>query len=271
MKQNPITLLVTTLALFLPLCLAAHSQTAAPGMITQAHGERILFIGNSYTGINNLPKIYQDIVASTGAVAPEVSAVTPGGRTLEQHLSNANTLQLVDQGKWDVVVLQGQSQEAAMSEKFDNMRVSFLKGAKGLCARVKAASPKAKIVFYQTWARHADYWSNPKADLNLGKNPREMQSWNQKWYRQAATQNLGSVVAPVGDAWQLNYLSAHAMRLHAKDNSHPALSGSYLAGIVLYTTIHPSAKLNVPFCGKLSEAEAAYLQGIASQALHPAR
>ena len=239
-------------------------------MIAQAHGERVLFIGNSYTSVNNLPKIYQDIVASTGVVAPEVSAVTPGGRTLEQHLSNADTLQLVDQGQWDVVVLQGQSQEAAMSEPFANIRASFLKGAKGLCARIKAASPKAKIVFYQTWARHADYWNNPQPDLNLGKNPGEMQSWNQKWYRQAAAENHGPVVAPVGDAWQLNYLSAHPVRLHAKDNSHPALSGSYLASLVLYATIHPSAKLNISFRANLSDAEAAHLQGIASQSLRPA-
>ena len=28
--------------------------------------ERLLFIGNSYTGVNNLPKIYQDLVASAG-------------------------------------------------------------------------------------------------------------------------------------------------------------------------------------------------------------
>lgn len=271
MKQNPVTLLVTALALFSPLCLPTQAQAAGPGTITRAHGERVLFIGNSYTSVNNLPKIYQDIVASTGAVAPEVSAVTPGGRTLEQHLSNAKTLQLVDQGKWDVVVLQGQSQEAAMSESFANIRASFLKGANGLCARVKATSPKAKIVFYQTWARHADDWNNPKTDLNLGRYPREMQSWNQKWYRQAATENHGSVVAPVGDVWQLNYLGAHAMRLHAKDNSHPALSGYYLTGLVLYTTIHPSAKLSIPFRGKLSDTEAAYLQGIASQAFHQPR
>lgn len=237
----------------------------------QVHGERVLFIGNSYTGVNNLPKIYQDIVGSTSAVAPEVSASTPGGKTLEQHLSEGKTLQLVDQGNWDVVVLQGQSQEAAMSEKFDNMRASFLKGAKGLCARIKAASPSAKIVFYQTWARHPDYWNNPRADLKVGKDSREMQSWIQKWYRQAATENQGTVVAPVGDAWQLNYLNAQAMRLHTKDNSHPAWSGSYLAGLVLYGTIHPSAKLNVPFHGKLPDAEAAHLQGIASQALQPAR
>lgn len=230
-----------------------------------ARGEKVLFIGNSYTGVNNLPKIYQDIVASTGSARPEISAITPGGKTLEQHLSNPKVLELVDKGNWDAVILQGQSQEAAMSEKYENMRTSFLKGAKGLCERIKKSNPRAKIVFYETWARHADYWKNAKADLSIGKSPVEMQSWIQKWYRHAAAASPGSVIAPVGQAWQKNYQDAKAIRLHSKDNSHPAFSGSYLAALVIYATIHTGAKLNVPFHGNLPEAEAALLQNTALQ------
>ncbi len=232
-----------------------------------AHAERILFIGNSYTSVNNLPKIYQNIVSSTGAPEPEMKSITPGGRTLEQHLADAKTLKLVDEGKWDVVVLQGQSQEAAMSESFDNIRAAFLKGASGLCDRIKSTSPNAQIVFYQTWARHGDYWNVPKVDLSVGKNPEEMQSRNHKWYQQAAAQNKGAVVAPAGDAWLLNYQGPHPLRLHKKDNSHPEFNGSYLAALVLFAKIHPTASLSVPFHGTLSATEAKYIQDIASQSI----
>jgi len=112
--------------------------------------ERLLFIGNSYTGVNNLPKIYQEIVASAGLPALEVKAATPGGKTLEQHLSDAKSLVLIAEGNWDGVVLQGQSQEAALSEESESIRASFLKGGGGLCERIRAKSPKARIVFYQT-------------------------------------------------------------------------------------------------------------------------
>ena len=240
-------------------------------MTGHVHAERILFIGNSYTSVNKLPKIYQDIVTSTGAAEPEMKSITPGGRTLEQHLSDPKTLDLVDEGKWDIVVIQGQSQEAAMSESFDNMRTSFLKGAKGLCDRIKTTSPGAKIVFYQTWARHADYWNDPKADLKVGKDPADMQSRNRKWYLQAAAQHKGAVIAPVGDAWLTNYLSPQPIRLHKKDNSHPEFSGSYLAALVLYATIQPTTGLSVPFHGGLSETEAKSLQDLTSQTVRQVR
>ncbi len=236
----------------------------------QANAERILFIGNSYTGVNNLPKIYQQIVTSTGAPAPDVSAATPGGKTLEQHLSEAKTLKLIDEGNWDVVVVQGQSQEAAMAQVSQAMQTSFLKGAKGLCERIKTKSPKAKIVFYQTWARHADYWTKPRADLNVGKNPQEMQARNRQSYQQAAAQSKGTVVAPVGDAWALNYADPKGPRLHSQDQSHPAFSGSYLAGLVLYGTIHPTATLTVPFHGDISAADTTLLQNTARKACQPA-
>lgn len=243
----------------------------ALALTSMVRAERILFIGNSYTSVNNLPKIYQDIVASTGASEFEMKSITPGGRTLQQHLSDPKTLKLIDEGKWDVVVLQGQSQEATMSETYDNIRDAFLKGSKGLSERIMAASPGAKIVFYQTWARHADYWSIPKVDLSIGKNPSEMQSRNHKWYQQAAEQIKGAVVAPAGDAWMLNYLDSHPLRLHKKDNSHPEFNGSYLAALVLFGTIHPIAGLNVPFHGALNESDAKTLQNLASQAIRQAQ
>jgi hypothetical protein len=81
---------------------------------------RILFIGNSYTGVNKLPQIFQQIVASAVLPAPEVKSATPGGRTLAKHLEEAESLKLIDEGRWDVVVLQGQSQEAAKPEPIGN-------------------------------------------------------------------------------------------------------------------------------------------------------
>ena len=230
--------------------------------------ERLLFIGNSYTGVNNLPNIYQEIVRSAGLPALDVKASTPGGKTLEQHLSNAKSLALIDEGNWDAVVLQGQSQEAAMSEHSESIRASFLKGAKELCERVLAKSPKARIVFYQTWARHGDLWKGATTADAVGENPDQMQAFNHKWYQEVATRNKAGV-APAGDAWQLNYHSPQVIRLHKKDNSHPEFNGSYLAALVLYATLNPKASLQAPYHGQLSKSDAAYLQEIAHRVTHP--
>ena len=228
---------------------------------------RVLFIGNSYTGVNNLPNVFKEMVTSTGAQTPDVMAVTNGGFTLEKHLNTEKTLSLIDEGGWDVVVLQGQSEESALSETAPNLREDFLHGGKELSQRVRAKSPKARIVFYQTWARHADYWVAPKRGEALGKNPTEMQALIRKWYQRAASQVKDAVIAPVGDAWELNYKDPKALRLHRKDHSHPEFNGTYLAGLVIYGTICHLSKLNVPFRGTLSEPDAAYLQRIATDVL----
>ncbi len=229
--------------------------------------DRVLFIGNSYTGRNSMPKIFESIVASTGKPAPTTKASTPGGKTLDGHLKVPATLKLIDDGNWDVVVLQGQSLEAAMSETSEKMRENFLGGADRLYERIKAKSPKAKIVFYQTWARHTDFWQDSKANRSVGNNPTEMQAFIRKWYRRAATGKKDCVVAPVGDAWELHYQKPGTPRLHDGDNSHPTYSGSYLAALVIYTTIYRPPKLEISYHGSLPDHEAAALQKIATTIL----
>ena len=79
----------------------------------------------------------------------------------------------------------------------DAHRAAFVDSAATLCQRVRAKSPKARIVFYETWARHADFW-NPKAkDFNplVGKDPTEMQARIRLWYGNVAKAN-DAVVAP---------------------------------------------------------------------------
>ncbi|MGO8837022.1 MAG: DUF4886 domain-containing protein [Limisphaerales bacterium] len=253
-----------------PALLPSNEDRSAPTSADtpDSSSPRVLFIGNSYTSVNNLPQIFHDVAACMGHAPSEIKAVTPGGATLYQHFNSPDTLKLIDEGNWDIVVLQAQSQEAAMSEQFPNMRDHFLKGAAGLYDRIKAGSPHAKIIFYQTWARHADYWNDPKADQRIGNNPADMQARIRKWHQNAAAQKSGFLIAPVGDAWELNYKNPNAIRLHVGDNSHPAFNGSYLAALVIYGTIYHPPNLNVRYHGNLNSAETLYLQTIAMQVTH---
>lgn len=227
---------------------------------------RILFVGNSYTGVNNLPQIFGELAASAGAAVPEIKAATPGGKTLIEHLHLPATLKLIDEGNWDVVVLQGQSQEAALAEEFPNQRTNFLHGAAGLYDRIKTKSPQAQVVLYETWARHADFWKDPKPDQSIGESPAQMQSRIRNWYQRAAAQKKDFIIAPVGDAWELNYKNPNALRLHRADHSHPQFNGSYLAALVIYASVYHPPKLESSYRGNLTEAEAKQLQKIAAGA-----
>jgi hypothetical protein len=250
-----------------PAPLPTNQARSAPtsAAVADSSSPRVLFIGNSYTSVNNLPQIFYDVAASAGRAPSQIKANTPGGATLYEHLNSPGTLKLIDEGNWDIVILQAQSQEGAMSEQFSNMRDHFLKGAAGLYDRIKTRSPDAKIILYQTWARHADYWNDPKADRSIGNDPADMQARIRKWHQNAIAQRNDFFIAPVGDAWELNYKNPNAIRLHNADNSHPAFSGSYLAALVIYGTIYHPPNLNVRYHGDLNSAEALYLQSIAMQ------
>lgn len=229
--------------------------------------QRVLFIGNSYTGVNKLPDVFLEVVKASGRPAPIVKSSTPGGRTLKQQLGIAGSMKLIDEGGWDVVVLQGQSQEPAIAEKDEAVRKEFLESAAELCKRVRVKSSKAKIYFYETWARHADYWTMPgKKGPDVGADPKEMQVRLRKWYGIVAKDNSATVV-PCGDAWELNYASSEPLRLHTKDNSHPEFAGTYLNALIFFGKIY-DVKAPVPkWSGKLDAAQAKLMQGYAAQVL----
>lgn len=236
----------------------------APLSAAEKAPSKILFVGNSYTGVNQLPTILKEIVASAGHAAPVIKASTPGGRTLEQHLSIKGTLALIEEGGWDVVVIQGQSQEASMAQEYENMRESFFKGGQSLCELIAQKSPQARIIWYQTWARHPDYWKAKSPDLAIGKSPDEMLERNRKSYDELAKKIAKSTVSRVGDAWASYYKSHPGKELHSGDNSHPTYAGSYLAALVIYQTIYQPATMKVEFHGKLTKELAAELQKTAA-------
>ncbi len=112
---------------------------------------RIAYVGNSYTSTNDLPSVVNAILLSAfpgRGAAPTTQSSTPGGYRFSQHLTYAATLSLVDQGSWDVVVLQDQSQWPAFAEAFDGNREEFLAGARGMCSRIRQRNPNAAIYFY---------------------------------------------------------------------------------------------------------------------------
>lgn len=243
---------------------------ALPGTSTAslaAQPLKILFIGNSYTRGNDLPRMFADIVASTGEPRPEVKSHSPGGRTLKQHLGDTETLKLLDAGNWNVMVLQGQSQEPAMAEVDQRIADDFLESGTGLCRRFQAASPAGRIVLYQTWARHAELWRVDQRAMVLGENAAAMQARNRTWYAALADRTPACTVAPVGDAWERNAGLPTPLQLHAADHSHPTYGGSYLAGLVLYGVIYKPDGLDVPFRGALSEVDARALQALAAETL----
>ena len=70
---------------------------------------RIFFIGNSYTSVNDLPTMFANL-AWSGGHRVETGVQAPGGWTLADHDRTLDTDKALAASKWDLVVLQEQSE-----------------------------------------------------------------------------------------------------------------------------------------------------------------
>jgi hypothetical protein len=80
----------------------------AEGLLDET-APHVLFLGNSYTYVNDLPGTFAKLAASRGQrVATTMYAL--GAYSLEKHAKDAATRKNIESRTWDFVVLQDQSQ-----------------------------------------------------------------------------------------------------------------------------------------------------------------
>jgi hypothetical protein len=238
------------------LCLTSAAADAGEGRPLS-----ILFVGNSLTYQNDLPRMFADLAKSRGRDV-EYDACTPGGYRLSQHATDPRLLEKIDRGGWDVVVLQEQSQMPAIApERLEREVYPF---ARLLSQRIRAASPRAKVAFYQTMAkRNGDAQSFP--DIPEVKTYEGMQRRINATYVELARDNRGLLV-PVGLVWEKTRQQNPALALYS-DDTHPSLAGTYLAACVFYAVLFGSSPVGAAHPPRLDDATASFLQTITSATL----
>src|SRR5438445_8073556 len=149
---------------------------------------RILFIGNSFTYVNDLPAIFAQL-ARAGGHPVETGMAAPGGFRLADHVTAAGTLTALHSARWTFVVLQDQSQLPAI-EAF--RRSEMDPAARSLVGLIRAGG--ASPMFFVTWA-HRTGW--PERGLPTYES---MQRRIDIGYLSIARE-LGVPLSPVGPAW----------------------------------------------------------------------
>lgn len=198
---------------------------------TQAQTTRVLFIGNSYTFVNDLPGMFVQLAGSMGeTVVTGMSA--PGGYTFQGHTTLAATQNLIAQGDWDMVVLQEQSQLPSFSPT--QVAAEVYPYATQLVQQVHAANPCTEVVFLMTWGRE-----NGDAQ-NCGSYPPlctydGMQQRLRDSYVAMAMDNSVEC-APAGAVWRA-YRNEFPTALLYTDQSHPNVTGTYIASCTLFSSI----------------------------------
>jgi hypothetical protein len=188
---------------------------------------RVLFIGNSYTAVNNLPQLTADCALSIGfaGMPMEVASSTPGGTTFQMHTTNATSQSLINQGNWDYVVLQEQSQLPSFPDA--QVAAECFPFAAQLNNQILSVDSCTETVFYMTWGRQNGDAGNcaswPPVCTYEG-----MDSLLNLRYRQMAIDNQ-AILSPVGALWKYLRTTYPEINLYSTDGSHPSLEGSYAA------------------------------------------
>ena len=182
---------------------------------------RILMLGNSLTYYNNMPSMLAEM---TGA---EIVTHTKGGAHLSEQLDpntkiGASTLQALDEGDWDYVVLQEQSAQPIKSDEPE-----YLQSVTELSDRVKAIG--ATPIIYATWP----YFDGAERLSKLGISRQEMGDRLESSFEQAAS-STGALMANVEGAFDS---ASDLSMLYAEDGVHPSAIGSRLAAETIARTI----------------------------------
>ena len=233
--------------------------------VAAGEGCRILFIGNSFTNYGPIPELVQEIAENFGQEKPYVQNAAVNGKSFAFHRQHEPTLKAIDKGGWDFVVLQEYS-----TNPTDNAGnpAEFKANAAWLYDRIKKASPEAKVVLYETWARHEMH------DIYKDKfgSRLEMQEQLIKHYHDCAENYIPGhcesemkndiLLAPVGEVWQKNYMQKNIM-LHGDDLYHAGNVGQFVNALVIYATIYDAEVTGVKPVNGVSDGEAEYLAEVA--------
>jgi hypothetical protein len=212
---------------------------------------RVLFLGNSYTYVNDLPTVFRNI-ARAGGQNVATGMVAAGGETLADHAASAASAGAIRDSRWQFVVLQEQSEVPAIESA---RQAQMYPAVRSLAGEIRAAN--ATPFLLQTWA-HRD---GLPAD---GMGYVEMQSAIDTGYAAIGDQ-LGVAVAPAGQAWETVLRQDPTIALWQADGSHPSAAGTYLAACVLYARIFGASPVGIPDTEGLPVDLARALQVVAGQ------
>ncbi len=228
-----------------------------------AQSKRVLFLGNSYTGVNNLPLLFKNVALSTNDTVI-VDSNTPGGYTLQGHSTNATSLNKIQAGNWDYVVLQEQSQLPSFPD--DQVAVEVFPYARTLDSIINQYSPCVETVFYRTWGRKIGDASNcttwPPVCTYEG-----MDSLLHLRYMKMAFDN-NALISPAGSVWKLLRTTHPEIELYSTDGSHPSVAGSYATACAFYSVILRKNPENITFNNGLPDSVAHIIRAAAKNLVY---
>lgn len=187
----------------------------------------LLFVGNSFTYFNEMPRMVQELAQANGREAEAFTFAKGGAKLLsytEERDKFAEFRNLYSARPYDFCVLQEYS--TLPVEDYG----AFQRGVQGVTKATRAYV--RQYLLYETWG-----FREGQSQLEaLGLSSGEMTDALQEAYRKLGAE-LGIPVAPVGAAFRWMRQSAPELGLYADDGKHPSYRGSALAALVIYRAL----------------------------------
>lgn len=195
--------------------------------------EKVLFIGNSFTFIEDIPNMFYEMANSTGDVLI-VDSQTAGGATFEFHANSQNVTDKINSENWNFVVLQGQSVEVALTGIYFDFNVALY--AAQLIETIRENSSCSQPIFYNTWGRKFGVTGSTCTTYPWVCTYEGMDDALAQNYRVLADAH-DAFISPVGQVWRYLRDNSIPVNLYHADNYHQSLEGAYASACTFYTVV----------------------------------
>ena len=188
----------------------------------------ILFIGNSFTHMNVMPKIFEKLCKDKNK-SVHVEMNTQAGASFQVHSTREDMFATIRSRKWDYVILQGYSREFAMTyDQIDKESVPFLSK---IVDSINLYSPCANKLFYLTWGYKFGY-----KEMTSNDSYEKMAENIVNGYKYISS-CYDFPIVPVGIVWRNVRTKYPDINLYVEDDAHPNKNGSYLAACTFFAAI----------------------------------
>jgi len=215
-KQGYSVMWIMTCFILLSIVAGACKKTkptqSEPPIVYSDSAKSILFVGNSLTYYNDLPKLVARIGRDSG-IEIKTEMVAYPNYALEDHWNDGQIQQLIATKKYDfVVVQQGPSSQA-------DGRIMLLDYG----ARIKniCVPHNTKLAFFMVWPAFSNFHTFDGVINN---------------YTNAAVVT-NSLLCPVGKVWKDYFLSTGDYSYYGPDMFHPSQKGSEHAALIIFKTL----------------------------------
>ncbi|TSE08942.1 SGNH/GDSL hydrolase family protein [Aquimarina algiphila] len=186
---------------------------------SQTETKKILFLGNSLTYSNNLPKILEYMAKNCDESIKSTTLCFPN-YALEDHWIDGTFQKIMSKKSFDYVIAQQGPSSQPLGKK---MLLTYGAKIKSVCQE-----KNTKFGFFMVWPSKQHYYTFDGVIAN---------------HKEAAKVNQ-SLLFPVGVLWKEYEKHNNFQNLYDYDNFHPSTAGSFLAALTIFHGLYPDKNLS---------------------------